>query len=130
LPGIPAAQNSDSTGVIFVLDKLCNRCYIDNKHNILILKTLKEDAMKKLTRKLEELFTDITFAEERAFKPAQKATGGFTQTIENFFTAVAFSEAGEFEIEKGYITKDGEAPKSRRSGYRPKEFSRPCAGRA
>ena len=86
--------------------------------------------MTKLARKLEELFVDIAFAEDRVFNPAQNAPSKVVQKIEDTFTAIAFAEAGEFEMAKDYINKDGEVPKGRCSGYQPKGFSRPCAGRA
>jgi hypothetical protein len=86
--------------------------------------------MTKLARKPEELFVDMTFAEDRAFNPAQEAPSKVAQKIEDIFTAIAFAEAGEFEMAKDYINKDGEAPKCRRSGYRTKGFLKPCTGRA
>jgi hypothetical protein len=86
--------------------------------------------MTKLARKLEELFVDMTFAEDRAFNPAQEALSKVAQKIEDTFTAIAFAEAGAFETAKSSINKDGEAPECRRSGYRAKGFSKPCTGRA
>ncbi|MFZ2198876.1 MAG: hypothetical protein WAV13_14145 [Thermodesulfovibrionales bacterium] len=88
--------------------------------------------MTKLARKVEELFVDITFAEDRIFNPAQEALNKVAQKIEDTFTAIAFAEAGEFEAAKSYINKntDGEAPKSSWSGYHPGGFSKHCTGRA
>jgi hypothetical protein len=86
--------------------------------------------MTKLARKLEGLFVDITFAEDRVFNPAQESLIKVAQRIEDTFTAIAFAEAGEFETAISFINKGGEAPKGRWSGYRTKGFSRPCAGRA
>ena len=56
--------------------------------------------MTKLARKLEELFLDMAFAEDRAFNPGVGSP------------------------------EDGEALKCRWSGYRPKGFSKTCIGRA
>jgi hypothetical protein len=85
--------------------------------------------MIKLAKKLEELFVDITFAEDRAFNHSRKVPGKVAQKIEDTFTAIAFAETGEFETAMSYINKDGEAPKGRWSEYRSKGFSKPCAGR-
>jgi hypothetical protein len=86
--------------------------------------------MTKLARKIEELFVDITFAEDRIFNPAQEGLNKVAQKIEDTFTAIAFAEAGEFETAKDYINKDGEVCKSRRSGFSSGGFSKPCTGRA
>jgi len=81
--------------------------------------------MTKLARKLEELFVDITFAENRIFNPSQEALNKVAQKIEDIFTAIVFAEAGEFETAMSYLNRDGDAPKSRWSGYSPGGFSKP-----
>jgi hypothetical protein len=86
--------------------------------------------MKKLARTLEGLFIDITFAEEREFRSIREALKKFTKKMEDTFTAIAFAEAGEFETAVSYIHKDGEAPRSRRSGHSTRRLSKLCTGRA
>ena len=86
--------------------------------------------MTQLARKLEELFVDITFAEDRIFNPAQEGLSRIAQKIEDIFTAIAFAESGEFDIAKSYINKDGEACKYRWSGFSSGGFSKHCTGRA
>ncbi len=86
--------------------------------------------MKKLARQVEDLFLDITFAEEREFRSAREALRKFEQKIEDTFTAIAFAEAGEFETAASYINKDGEAPKSRHAGCPTRRFIKLCTGRA
>jgi hypothetical protein len=89
-----------------------------------------EGGMKTLTGKLEELFVNITFAEEREFSAAREAFRKVVQKGEDTFTAIAFAEAGEFETAANYISKAGEAPRHRKSGHSAKRFTRPCTGRA
>ncbi len=84
--------------------------------------------MKKLTGKLEDLFVNITFAEEREFNAAREALKKTSQKIEDTFTAVAFAEAGESETAANYINRSGEGPKYRRSGSTSR-LNRPCTGR-
>lgn len=87
--------------------------------------------MTNLARRLEELFTEITFAEDRVFSPVQKVLRRVGQKIENTFTAIAFAEAGEYDIARSSLNnKDGEGPKHRKSGYRHKRFTKLCSGRA
>jgi len=86
--------------------------------------------MTKLTREMEELFIDITFAEDRIFDPAQEGLRRVAEKIEDTFTAIVFAESGEFDIAKSYINKDGEARKSRWSGFSSGGFSKHCTGRA
>lgn len=90
--------------------------------------------MKTLVRILEGLFIDIPFAEERESRSARevlkKALKKSAQKVEDTFTAIAFAEAGEFETGEGYINKDGNAPRSRRTGSPTRRVPRFCAGRA
>jgi hypothetical protein len=86
--------------------------------------------MKTLTKKLEELFIEITFAEDREFKTVREALKTVAQKIEDTLTAVAFAEAGEFETAANYINKSGQDPKHRRSGSATGRFTRLCTGRA
>jgi hypothetical protein len=86
--------------------------------------------MTRLARRLEELFTEITFAEDRVFNPIEKALRKVEQMIDDTFTAITFAEAGVFDIALNTINKDGKTPKHRKSGYRPKRFTKLCSGRA
>ncbi len=86
--------------------------------------------MTNLTWELEELFINITFAEEREFCAAREAFKKVGQKIEDTFTAIAFAEAGEFETAANYMKKDAGAPKHRKSGYRPKGSTKLCTSRA
>ncbi len=86
--------------------------------------------MKKLAKRLKELFIDITFAEDREVDSVKEALKKFAQKIEDTFTAIAFAEAGEFETAASYINKDGEAPKSRLAGSPTRKVTRLCSGRA
>jgi hypothetical protein len=85
--------------------------------------------MTHLARRLEELFTEITFEEDRVFNPVQKALRKVEQKIDDTFIAITFAEAGVFDIARSNINKDGETPKHRKSGYRPKRFTKLCSGR-
>ena len=86
--------------------------------------------MEKIAGRLEEMFTDITFAEGREFNAAGDALKRASQMIEDTFVAIAFAEAGEFETAASYINMDGEAPRSRRAGYPSRRFNKLCSGRA
>ncbi len=69
--------------------------------------------MTRLAKRMEELFTDITFAEDREFKSARKFLNKSSQALENVFTAIAFAEVGEFETAVTYINKNGSNTKGR-----------------
>lgn len=87
--------------------------------------------MTKLSKKLEELLSDMTFAEDRDFPvSATKDRMAIGRKIEDTFTAVAFAEAGEFEAAATYLNRDCELPKFLRVGRSAGRFGRPCAGRA
>ncbi len=86
--------------------------------------------MKELAKKLEEMFINIAFAEEREFRSAREALRKFAQKIEDTFTAIAFAEAGEFETATSYINKNGEAPKSRHAAHPTGRFTKLCTVRA
>ncbi len=47
--------------------------------------------MKKITRKIEDLFIDVTFAEDREYM----AMRGIEGSLEDMFVAIAFAEEGE-----------------------------------
>lgn len=49
--------------------------------------------MKKIPRKFEDLFIDITFAEDRGYEVIR----GIAERLENIFVAIAFAEEGEAE---------------------------------
>lgn len=86
--------------------------------------------MTHLARRLEELFTEIAFAEDRVFNPLQEALRKVGQKIDDTFIAITFAEAGVFDIALSTLNKGGKTPKHRKSGYRPKRFARLCSGRA
>jgi len=86
--------------------------------------------MTHLARRLEELFTEITFAEDRVFNPVQKALRKVGQKIDATFTAITFAEVGLFDIALSTLNKHGKTPKHRKSGYRQKRFMKVCSGRA
>jgi len=86
--------------------------------------------MTHLARRLEELFTEITFAEDRVFNPGQKALRKVGQKIDDTFIAITFAEVGVFDIALSTLNKDGKRPTHRKSGYRPKRFTTLCSGRA
>jgi len=87
--------------------------------------------MTRLSRKLEGLLSDITFAEDCDFSSSLETTPRtLSQELEDTFTAVAFAEAGEFDVAASYLNRDGELPKSPRAGRTAGRFGRPCAGRA
>lgn len=119
------------TGRLFLLDNQCNICYISIIRYIFLRQTpRKEVAMTHLARRLEELFTEITFAEDRVFGPVQKALRKAEQRIDDTFTAITFAEAGAFDRALSTLNKDGKRPTHRKSGYRPKRFTKLCSGRA
>jgi enoyl-[acyl-carrier-protein] reductase (NADH) len=101
------------------------------KHNIVAdEKPKRRHEMNKIARRLEDLFTEMTFAEDRQMNTAGDAVKKAAQRIEDIFTVIAFAEAGEFETAASYINSDGEAPRSRRAGYPPRRFNKLCSGRA
>lgn len=85
--------------------------------------------MTNIARKLEELFTEITFAEDRVFSPARKALRKIGQKIDDIFIAITFGEVGAFDGALNTINKNGKTFKHRKSGYRKKRFARLCTGR-
>ena len=86
--------------------------------------------MTNLARRLEELFTEITFAEDRVFSPVQKTLRKVGQKIDDTFTAITFAEAGVFEIALSTMNRNGKTSTHRKSGYRPKRFIKLCSDRA
>ena len=69
--------------------------------------------MTKLAKKMEELFIDITFAEDREIKSAREYLEKVSHALEDDFTAIAFAEAGAFDTAVTYINKNGSNAKNR-----------------
>ncbi|MDH4233224.1 MAG: hypothetical protein OEW04_14495 [Nitrospirota bacterium] len=69
--------------------------------------------MTKLAKRMEELFTDITFAEDREIKSASEYLEKVSQALEDDFMATAFAEAGEFKTAITYINKNGSSTRCR-----------------
>lgn len=86
--------------------------------------------MTHLARRLEELFTEIAFAEERVFSPFRKALRTAGQTIDDTFTTITFAEAGVSAMALSTGNKGGKISTHRKSGHRPRRFTRLCSGRA
>ena len=82
--------------------------------------------MRKITKRLEELLIDITFAEEREFSPAKEALSKIAETIEDTFTAIAFAEAGEFGAASNNINKQGDGQRPQKTNG---QFRTLCPGR-
>lgn len=83
--------------------------------------------MRKTAKRLEELLTDITFAEEREFNSAKEALMTLAEKIEDAFIAVTFAEAGEFAAATSYIKKHGEGQRPQKTNG---QITTLCAGRA
>jgi phenylalanyl-tRNA synthetase alpha subunit len=113
-----------------MLDRKSNICYISIISNYKKATIKRRYTMKRIAKRLEDLFINITFAEEREFSNARNAVRRLAEKIEDTFTAIAFAEAGEFESAARYINEDGEALKSSSSGYPTRRFTRLCDGRA
>ncbi len=82
--------------------------------------------MKDIARRLEDLFIEIAFSEERDVRLLKNISGRFTERVDELFTAITFAEAGEFNAAKRLI--GGGAGNSRRHVER--SLQRFCAGRA
>ncbi|MBI5740737.1 MAG: hypothetical protein HZA16_08445 [Nitrospirae bacterium] len=59
--------------------------------------------MKNLTRKIEDLFMEITFAEEPGTNHLKNSSGRFSDWLNDIFTAITFAEAGEFETARNVM---------------------------
>ena len=64
--------------------------------------------MKDLTKKIEEVFTKITLAEDGVENTGQvlKEQGGFVDDWDDIFVAITFAEAGEFETARQILKKN------------------------
>lgn len=83
-------------------------------------------AMKDIARKIEDTFTEISFAEERNVGFPRNISGCLTERLDALFAAIAFAEAGEFDTARNFLsggTRDG----GRSAGYCLPGF---CAGGA
>jgi hypothetical protein len=85
--------------------------------------------MTKIAKRLEEIFINITFAEDREFDSVKRAFKIIGQKVEDTFAAIAFAEAGEFEAAVSYLNEDGEIAESPRAGYTIGRCNRLCTGR-
>jgi hypothetical protein len=85
--------------------------------------------MTKRAKRLEELFIDITFAEDREFDSVKRAFKIIGQKIEVTFAATALAEAGEFEAAVSYLDEVGEVAQSPRAGCTIGRCNRLCTGR-
>ncbi|HWR58532.1 MAG TPA: hypothetical protein VN328_06560 [Thermodesulfovibrionales bacterium] len=85
--------------------------------------------MKKLTQKLEDLFVNITFAEDREFASIRVASKNLQQNIEDTFTAAAFAEEGEFVAAAVQIDRGSHALRYR-TGAPRRGFGKLCSSRA
>ncbi len=86
--------------------------------------------MKKATGQIEELFINITFAEDREFASIKDDLKNIEDKLDNTFTAITFAEAGEFRSAARYINKAGQAPKYDRRSSHARRLHRLCSGRA
>ncbi len=82
--------------------------------------------MKNLGRKIEDIFIEIAFAEERDIGHLKNISGRYTERLDALFTAVTFAEAGEFDAARLFI--GGGSGNSKRHVER--RLERFCAGRA
>ena len=82
--------------------------------------------MKNIARRIEEMFIEIAFAEEREINHLKKISGRFTEGLDKHFTAITFAEAGEFDTARDFMGGGDGGGKST-AGYCLTGF---CAGRA
>jgi hypothetical protein len=66
--------------------------------------------MKKLWGKLDELFTEITFVEERDFRFLRDDLKKAAEGVEDAFTAVAFAEEGQVDVATNDTGRHGDGP--------------------
>jgi len=62
--------------------------------------------MKDIAERIEKLFVDIAFAEEREIARLKNSSSRFTERLDTLFTAVTFAEAGEFDTARDYMGGD------------------------
>lgn len=82
--------------------------------------------MKDITGRLQDLFMEIAFAEERDIRLLKNISGRFAERLDKLFAAITFAEAGEFDTARIFLsgrTGDG----GRSAGYCLRGF---CVGRA
>lgn len=81
--------------------------------------------MKNMARRIEEMFVEVTFAEEREIRQLKNISDRFTEWIDNHFTAVTFAEVGEVDTARDFMDAGSGGGKSN-VGYCLSGF---CAGR-
>lgn len=81
--------------------------------------------MKNIAGKIEEIFIEIAFAEEREIRYLKNISGRLTELLDDLFTAITFAEVGEFDTAQNIMGGGSD-------GRRPVEYRLPgcCAGRA
>ncbi len=82
--------------------------------------------MKDIRGRIEDVFTEIAFAEEREIRLLKNISGHCAERLDELFTAVTFAEAGEFDAARRFI--GGDAGNNKRHFER--RLPRVCAGRA
>ncbi|MHB8879887.1 MAG: hypothetical protein ACYC69_00090 [Thermodesulfovibrionales bacterium] len=82
--------------------------------------------MKHLTSRIEEVFMEIAFAEEREIRHITNGSGCFAEWLDDLFTAITFAEVGEFD-EAQNIMGGGSRGSRNSVGYCLPGF---CTGRA
>jgi hypothetical protein len=106
---------------IFSLDNARYTCYICIKHN-----SKEVGTMKAIARRIEEMFTEIAFAEEREIGYLKDISGRFTEEFDNYFTAITFAEAGELDAARDLMGGDS-GGSNRTAGFCVSGF---CTGSA
>lgn len=82
--------------------------------------------MKNIVGRIEEMFIEVAFAEEREIRRLKNISGRFTEGLDNHYTAITFAEAGEFDMARDFMGGGDGCSKST-AGYCLTGF---CAGRA
>jgi hypothetical protein len=86
--------------------------------------------MKKLAHKIEEIFTDVAFAEDREFKPVKGLLKDFTARLEDIFVAITFAEAGDTKTARNIINKSNYGSGQKHEVYYcGKRFPGLCTGK-
>lgn len=83
-------------------------------------------AMKNLSGRIEEIFIEIAFAEERESGQLKNISGRFTEWFDKHFTAITFAEAGDFDTARD-VMGGGSSGGKHTVGYCLPGF---CTGRA
>ncbi len=82
--------------------------------------------MKAIARRIEEMFAEIAFAEEREIGHLRNISGRFSEWVDNHFTAITFAEAGELDAARDLMGGDSGGSNSA-AGYCVSGF---CTGSA